>query len=162
MTHIPKPPTYDYQLSFFTDPTSTFLSNNYTVLPQTKKTVIGSPAATVNTTTGVISLPNRPCLLSACIQYSWDTDSASYVDFQWYDVTNSQFIGNKARLKGRDVITYLGTYTLSTDEEANAIAQNIDVKLIVVTTSSTSLRLEDANAQYIAYAGFSRLAVYEF
>jgi len=162
MTYISRPPTCDYQLSFFTDPTSTLLSNNYTVLPQTKKTVIGSPASTLNTTTGVISLPDRPCLLSACIQYAWNTQNASFVDFQWYDVTNSQYIGNKARIKGRDVITYLGTYTLSTDEEANAIAQNIDVKLIVVTASSTSLRLEDVNAQFIAYSGFSRLAVYEF
>jgi hypothetical protein len=148
-------------LSFFTDPTSTTLSNNYTVLPQTKVSVIGSPASTVNTSTGVITLPNRPCILSGCLQYYLNS-TASFVDFQWYDVTNSQFIGNKARLKGRDVVTYLGTYTLSTDEEANAVAQNIDVKMVVVTTSDTSAVLEDTTNPFIAYAGFSRLAVYEF
>ena len=161
MTFIPRPPNYDFQLSFFTDPTSTSLSDGYTVLPQTQVTVIGSPSATINTTTGVITLPNVPCLLSGCLQYYLNTNS-NYVDFQWYDVTNSQYIGNKARLKGKDPNRYMDTYTLSADEEANAVAQNIQVKMIVTDTSSTSAILEYTSGSLPVYAGRTRLAVYEF
>lgn len=161
MTFIPRPSSYDYQLSFFTDPTSTSLSDGYTVLPQTQVTVIGSPAATINTTTGVITLPNVPCLLSGCLQYYLNTNS-NYVDFQWYDVTNSQYIGSKGRLKGKDPNRYMDVYTLSADEEANVIAQNIQVKMIVTDTSSTSAVLEYTSGTLPIYAGRTRLAIYEF
>jgi len=161
MTFIPRPPSYDYNLSFFTDPTSVSLSNSYTVLPQTHVTVVGTPAATLDTSNGIITLPDVPCLLSGCLQYFLNTDS-NFVDFQWYDVTNSQYIGNKARLKGKDPDRYMNTYTLSADEEANVIAQNIQVKMIVTETSSTSAVLEYTTGTLPVYAGRTRIAVYEF
>lgn len=162
MTYFSEPPKFNYNLAFYTQPTTVTLTNNYTVLPQTQVTVVGSPSATLNTSNGIITLPDKPCLLSGCLQYYVSTSTVSYIDFQWYDVTNSQYIGNIARLKGSHIYKYYESETLTTDEEANAIAQNIQVKMVVKTTSNSSAVLEDTSSSYVAYAGRSRLAIYEF
>lgn len=136
----------------------------FVVKPQSSNTMIGDPETTFNTSTGIITLPDRPCVLNAGLMYYENTNPSppyQYCDFQWYDETNSQYIGNKARLRGYGHDFYYDYETLSCDEQAIAIAQNINVSLKIIAVRHTSLVLDGTGSQEI-YAGSTRFLIYEF
>ena len=145
-------------------------SAGFVVKPQSSSDEMGSPSTTFNTTSGVITLPNRPCVLNAGLMYYDNTSpnpSYQYFDYQWYDETNSQYIGSKARLKGWSPDYYFTYETLSCDEQAIAVAQNINVSLRIIGVSisgglSHAGLIIDGEVSQTIYAGQSRLIIYEF
>ena len=132
--------------------------------PQNSNSMMGDPVTTFNTTTGVITLPDRPCVLNAGLMYYDSTNPSpfyNYLDFQWYDETNSQYIGSKARQRGFGHDFYFDHESLTCDEQAIAIAQNINVSLRIIAVSHGSMVLDGSGAQAI-YAGKTRFLIYEF
>ena len=161
MTYINKPFTYPLDIVAFHNCSSAVISASSVVKPQTSATLAGSPQSSINTSSGVITLPNTQCLLIGSIMYK-NTDSSSYARFRWYDVTNSQYIGSIGQISGLDP-ERAGTISgaVSCDEEAIAIAQNIQVKLVITAVSSNDLTIDGSHSHGI-YAGKTRLLVYEF
>ena len=163
MTYINAPTRTDMNIKVLYSCSGT-ASVGFVVKAQSSSDEMGSPSTTFNTTTGVITLPNRPCVLNAGLMYYDNTNptpSYQYFDYQWYDETNSQYIGSKARLRGWGPDFYYNYETLSCDEQAIAIAQNINVSLRIIAVSHASLIIDGTGSQDI-YAGKSRLIIYEF
>lgn len=126
--------------------------------------LVGQPDSTYTTSTGQIVLPNVPCILKAGLEYkkTSGTNEAYYIDVQWYDVTNSQYIGSKARVKGYRPDFYYGSYSLTCDEEAIALAQNITVECRIIDKQGSpnndqTLQLDNS----ASYSGASRALIME-
>ena len=126
------------------------------------KTQVGSPQSTYTASTGRTVLPDKLCVLQGSVSYlkSAGTNAAFYIDTQWYDVTNSQYIGSKGRVWGYRPDTYYASYDLTCDEESVAIAQNITVELrIIALVVSNQTLVGDNSASYTAE---SRAIIMEF
>lgn len=165
MTHITNRP-YSALINILALHTVSGTANvNLVVKPQNSNIMLGNPETTFDTTTGIITLPNRPCVLNAGImyyEYGSPSPPYNYADFQWYDETNSQFIGSKARQRGYGHDYYYDYESLSCDEQAIAIAQNITVSLKIIGVSlANSLPLDGTGSQDV-YAGKTRFLIYEF
>lgn len=126
--------------------------------------LVGSPSSTYTSSTGRVVLPDVPCILKAGLEYNKTagTNEAYYIDVQWYDVTNSQYIGSKARVKGYRPDYYYSAYSLTCDEEAIAIGQNITVECRIIGKAGTpnndqTLVLDNS----ASYSGASRALVME-
>lgn len=126
--------------------------------------LVGSPDTTYTSSTGRIVLPDTPCILKAGLEFKKTAGSneAYYMDVQWYDVTNTQYIGSKARIKGYRPDIYYGAYDLTCDEEAVAIGQNITVECRIIGKAGTpnndqTFQLDNA----ASYSGASRALIME-
>ena len=120
----------------------------------------GSPSTTYDAVTGRFTLPNKPCILRAGLSYAktGGTNSAYYIDVQFYDVTNAQYIGSKGRVFGYRPDIYYAYHDLSCDEDAVAVAQNIVVECrIVAKGGSQTLALDGV----ISYSNLSRVIIQE-
>ena len=161
MTYINKPFSYPLDIVAFPNCTSALISADSVVKPQTTDSLAGSPQSTINVSDGIITIPNTQCLLIGSIMYK-NFDNASYARFRWYDVTNSQYIGAIGQIRGLDPERSSGiSGAISCDEEALAIAQNIQVKLVITAVSSNDLYIDGSHAHGV-YVGKTRLLVYEF
>ena len=119
----------------------------------------GSPSTTYNSSTGRFTLPDTPCILRAGLSYTKTSGSnIFYIDVQFYDVTNSQYIGSKGRVFGYRPDVYYSSYNLSCDEDAVAVAQNIEVECRITTVSGGSTLVLDGA---ISYSNLSRVIIQE-
>ena len=152
MTYINKPFSYPLDIVAFHNCTSALISADSVVKPQTTDSLAGSPQSTINVSDGIITITNRQCLLIGSIMYK-NFDNASYARFRWYDVTNSQYIGALGQIRGLDPIrSFQVSGPISCDEEALAIAQNIQVKLVITAVSSNDLYIDGSHAHGV-YVG---------
>lgn len=126
------------------------------------KTQVGSPESTYTASTGRTVLPDKLCILQGSVSYlkSAGPNTNIYIDTQWYDVTNSQYIGSKARVWGYRPDLYYGSYSLTCDEESVAIAQNITVELRIITMQVSGQTLVGDNSA--SYSADSRAIIMEF
>lgn len=96
----------------------------------------GASSVSYNATTGTISLSDKPHFLWGALTYYIGVNTGgtiTYVTTQWYDVTNSQYIGAKGRLWSYRFDTYVANSdSIQADESAVAYARNIDVQLHIV------------------------------
>ena len=122
--------------------------------------LIGSPSTTYNTSNGQITLPDVPCILRAGLAYfkSSGSNAAYYIDVQFYDVTNSQYIGSKGRVFGYRSNTYYSSYNLSCDEDAVCVAQNVVIECRIVGKGGSQTLLLDNG---ISYSNLSRVIIQE-
>ena len=164
MTYIAGPQKYDFNTILLKDMSATMTAGN-TIIPSNSENFAGTPVTTFNTSTGVISLPNRPCILTAGLMF-YETggyaNNYRFIEYQWYDVTNSSYIGNKARIVGESVTRYLNNITQGFDESAIAIGQNISVKLVLTALGNTSSPVIDGTGAQDDYAGRSHILIHEF
>ena len=164
MTYLAGPTRFDFNCILLKDMSATASAGN-TIIPSNSETQAGTPATTFNTTTGVITLPNKPCTLQAGIMF-YETGGYNndyrYIEYQFYDVTNSQYIGSKGRVIGESITRYLNDVTDSCDETAICVGQNIDVKLILTGLGQTTTPVIDGTGAQDIYAGRSRILIYEF
>lgn len=120
----------------------------------------GSPQTTYDSATGRFTLPDTPCILRAGLSYE-KTSGANdgyYIDVQFYDVSNSQYLGSKGRVFGYRPDVYYSAYSLSCDEDAVAVAQNIVVECRIIAKSGThTLQLDGV----VAYSNLSRVLIQE-
>jgi len=126
----------------------------------------GSYSSSINTSTGLITLPNTPCLLVGSITY-YSPDSSNSLRYQWYDDTNSQYIGSIGQTRGLDAAQHAAgaVNEIACDEEAICIVQNINVKLIITASHGASVKQFDPTAGTGLnddFAGKTKLMVYEF
>ena len=165
MTHFNTPFSYPLNVVCFhtCTNTSTPIVSSAVIKPQSVESIAGSHSSSMNTTTGIITLPNTQCMLIGSITYR-SSDTGSYVRYRWYDTTNSQYIGSIGQSRGLDENRHAANITneISCDEEAIAIAQNINVKLVVTAVSSNNCVLDGDLFNYGIYAGKTKLTIYEF
>lgn len=99
-------------------------------------TYFKSSSVSYNSSTGTITLGDKPHFLWGSLTYYIGADSGAavtYVTTQWYDLTNSQYIGAKGRLWSRRFDVYVANSdSIQADESAVAYARNIEVQLHVV------------------------------
>lgn len=170
MTYLNGPFTYPLNIACFHTCAQVFLTTSapgkYT-RPLQSATLAGSYSSTIDTSTGIITLPDRPCLVIGSITY-FSNSLGHYVRYRWYDETNSTYIGSYGQNRGLDnaqEYSYVNN-TISCDEEAITIAQNIDIRLIITAKAQTG----SGGMQYDAtvgtthhpYAGKTKLTIYEF
>ena len=165
MTFLPGPFNYPLNVACFHTCAQVFANVNTVVKPLQATALAGSYSSSINTTTGVITLPDSPCLLVGSITY-YSADTGNYIRYQWYDDTNSQYIGSIGQTRGLDASQHAAyiSNTISCDEEAICIAQNINIKLIITAKAGSGSSGEqfDAAHAHAAYAGKTKLTVYEF
>ena len=165
MTHFNTPFSYPLSVVCFhtCTNTSTVIVADAVIKPQSTVNIAGKHVSSMNTTSGIITLPNKQCMLIGSITYR-STDQGSYVRYRWYDTTNSQYIGSTGQIRGLDPDRHASNITseISCDEEAIAIAQNINVKLVVTEVSSNNSVLDGDYSGHSQYAGKTKLTVYEF
>ena len=165
MTYTAGPQRYNFNCILLKDMSATMSAGN-TIIASNSEDFAGNPQTTFNTSTGVITLPNRPCTLTAGMQVYEKSgiynNSYRYIEYQWYDVTNSAYIGNKARVVGESISRYLASVSEGFDESAIAIGQNIDVKLVLTALGNTTTPVIDGTGAQQNYAGRSRILIYEF
>ncbi len=125
--------------------------------------LVGSPASTLDTSNGQITIPNTPCIALAglCYGVAPADYGASYADYQWYDVNAAQFVGSIGRLWGDRSSLYYASNTLSCDEEAKAIVQNTIIELRIVAISSTGTLTYDGVGSSSAHAFSTSRAIIE-
>jgi len=144
------------------DVTDTITGAGQIVKFTTSANMSGTPSTSYNSSTGQITLPNVNCVLRAGLEFykSAGTNEAYYIDVHWYDVTNSQYIGSRGRIKGYRPDIYYAAYDLTCDEEAVAVAQNIVVecRIFAIQTSNQTLVLDNA----ATYSGESRALIMEY
>lgn len=163
MTYFAGPTRYNFNTLFLKDMGGSNITTGNYVVPTSSDTLAGSPQTTFSTTTGLISLPNRPCVLTAGLYYFEGSlnDSYSYLEYQWYDNTNSQPLGNKARVVSLRLKHYVNNVTQSYDESAIAYAQNIDVYLkITANTTDTNTVLDGGQSDERSIK--SKIVIHEF
>lgn len=154
----------DMRVLHLSDVTDTITAGGQVVKFTTEADLVGSPTSTYTSSTGQLVLPNVPCVLKAGLEFkkTLGANEAYYIDVQWYDVTNSQYIGSKARIKGYRPDTYYSSYSLTCDEEAVALAQNITVECRIIdkqgTPSNNQTMVLDNSA---SYSGESRAIILE-
>ena len=163
MTHFNTPFNYPLNVACFHTCAATTISASSVVKPQSVESIAGNHSSSINTTTGIITLPNTQCMLIGSITYR-SSDTGSYVRYRWYDTTNSQYIGSIGQIRGLDANRHAANITneISCDEEAIAIAQNINVKLVVTAVSSNNCVFDGDLVNYAIYAGKTKLTIYEF
>lgn len=94
---------------------------------------VGDGNVSLNSSTGRISLPNKPCLLYGAVSY-YAGSGATYLTLQWYDVTNGVYIGSKGIAWSARLDLYFAKRTQQADEQAVAlIDQGQDVELHIVS-----------------------------
>jgi hypothetical protein len=125
------------------------------------QTQVGQVNSTYSSSTGQTVLPNSPCILAGSLAFkkTAGTNAAFYADVQWYDVSNSQYIGSIGRTWGYRPSTYYGSYDLTCDEEAIAVAQNITVELRIIGKGGTQTLVGDND---VSYSSASRAIIMEF
>ena len=140
--------------------TQTITAGGQVVVFTATADLCGSPLTTYDSATGRFTLPNTPCILRAGLSYfkSSGTNAAYYIDVQFYDVTNSQYIGSKGRVFGYRPNTYYDSYSLSCDEDAVAVAQNIIVECRIIAKGGTQTLVLDNT---INYSNLSRVIIQE-
>ena len=98
----------------------------------------------------------------------YGADLGHYVRYRWYDETNSTYIGSygqNRRLDNAQEYSNLSN-TISCDEEAITVAQNIDVRLIItakVQSGSSGFQYDaTVGTTHDVYAGKTKITIYEF
>lgn len=163
MTYLAGPTRFDFNTILLKTMGSTTVSTGNYVIPSASDTLAGSPQTTFSTSTGLITLPNRPCILTAGLYYFAGTvpDSYDYLEYQWYDNTNSLALGNKARVVGLRLKNYVNNVTQSFDESAITYAQNISVYLKITANTTGSGTVLDGG-QTDDRSIKSKIVIYEF
>lgn len=95
----------------------------------------GTSSVSYNATTGTVSLGDKPHFLWGALVYHVGATGGvpTYMTAQWYDVTNSQYIGARGRLWSYRLDAYIANSdSIQADESAVAYARNIDVQLRIV------------------------------
>lgn len=140
-------------------------STQTVIKPQQQQVMAGSPQSTINTTTGVITLPNRPCLITGSMMYM-DYNNEKWCEVQWWDNTNTQWIGSIGLLPGNDWQRYNDNFAnpLATDEQAISLEQNIQVSLRVKErySANNGMTIDGYHASYSIHGGKTRILIYEF
>tara|TARA_Y100001973_G_scaffold41146_1_gene61455 strand:- start:199 stop:690 length:492 start_codon:yes stop_codon:yes gene_type:complete len=163
MTYFAGPTRFNFNTILLKTMGSTTVGlGNYVKFTESE-TLAGSPETTFTSSTGLITLPNKPCILTAGLYYSEGAvpDTYGYLEYQFYDATNSQAIGNKARVVSLRLKNYINNVTQSYDESAIVYAQNINVYLKITanqTQSGTTLDGSQSNGRAIK----SKIVIYEF
>jgi hypothetical protein len=152
----------DMRVLHLSDVTDTITGAGQIVKFTTSANLTNTPSATYNSTLGQVTLPDVQCVLRAGLEYnkSAGSNSAYFIDVQWYDVTNTQYIGSKARVKGYRPDIYYTAYDLTCDEEAIAVAQNVIVECRIITLQVSNQVLILDNAA--TYSGESRALIMEY
>lgn len=108
----------------------------FTSMNKGSSTYFKQNSVSYNSSTGTITLGDKPHFLWGALTYYIGANTGgtiTYVTTQWYDVTNSQYIGSKGRLWSYRFDTYVANSdSIQADESAVAYARNIDVQLHVV------------------------------
>ena len=152
----------DMRVLHLSDVTDTITGGGQIVEFTNSSNMIGVPASTYNSSNGQITLPDVQCVLRGGLEYfkSSGSNSDYYIDTQWYDVTNSVYIGSKSRIKGYRPDVYYNAHSLTCDEECIAVAQNVVVELRIIALGITNQTLVLDNAA--TYSGESRAIVMEY
>lgn len=165
MTYFNAPFNYPLNIVCFHTSTETSKKNASSVVkPQSTASLAGNHSSTIDTSTGIITLPNTQCMLIGTINYL-STVNYNYARYRWYDTTNSQFIGSIGQIRGPDANRHNAYISnpISCDEEAVAIAQNINVKLVITAVSTNNTITLDSDYQnYQRFSGKTKLIVFEF
>jgi len=140
--------------------TQTVTGSNQVVVFTATADLCGTPSTSYDSSTGRFTLPDKPCILRAGLAYfkSSGTNAAYYIDVQFYDVTNSQYIGSKGRVFGYRPDIYYASYDLSCDEDAVAVAQNIVVECRIIGKGGSQTLLLDNT---VSYSNESRVIIQE-
>lgn len=163
MTYFAGPTRFNFSTILLkTMGSTTVATGNYVKFTQSD-TLAGSPQTTFSSSTGLITLPNRPCIITAGLYYAEGAvpDTYGYLEYQFYDNTNSQALGNKARVVSLRLKNYVNNVDQSYDESAIAYAQNISLYL-KITDDQTQTGTTLDGAQTDGRAIKSKITIYEF